>query len=899
MFFWQKMSLSTKMLLSVGTALFLMLIPLFGWVIFSERTEIEAHAKQRALTALDMLETVHVSSMLSRIQIADNDPAINALNRTMEKFSSQSDGVKLWLVMGKKLIAYQTAKGQSEIELPQDAADEEVLKTGQIISGISSTGSYRMTRPVTLGEGTAGNNKCYGCHSRRMGINEGETFGAYSVAIDLSAPLATWRQKAITQTFAGAGIVIATLGLIYLLLFITVIRPLNRIAGATATVVEGDIEIELEATERQDVLGKLANALLVFRRNVVDNQKLEMDNFRAEELARTAQAADSLKSEFLANMSHEIRTPMNGIMGMAELLTTTELSSRQRMFADVIFNSSTALLTIINDILDFSKIEAGKLELDPAPFCLGAAVEDVATLVSGNVAEKHLELIVRVQPDLADNVVGDAGRIRQILTNLLGNAVKFTETGHVLVDVSGHEIEDRVKLTISVTDTGIGIPSEQLKTVFEKFSQVDSSSTRRHEGTGLGLAITHRLVGLMSGEIGCESTPGEGSTFWLTIELPIDKSAQGQISQSAEIAGARIIAIDDNAVYRSILSERFNAWGLNEKSAASGLEGLAMLRQSVRDREPIEVVVLDYNMPDMTGLDVARVIRGDDQLQNIAIIMLTSLNLKSENAEFKSLGIEAQLTKPARTSQLHENIVKALARSHSFQVGSRPSHNKQTKPVEIKISSPKATISTVAKISDHPEPQPCQAVDTATVCEETKINPKNIDENTPKNVQSGKEKSSSFLTFTAGNKTQPTPKPQSSPGSGPFILVAEDNDINQLVFKQILEHLKYNFKIVGNGKLAVEEIISSRPEIVLMDVSMPVMNGLEATREIRKLTGDGGSLAGYSPVIVGVTAHVLKGDREKCLEAGMDDYVPKPVSPDMLARKVEKWLTKRTQRKIA
>ncbi len=564
-----------------------------------------------------------------------------------------------------------------------------------------------------------------------------------------------------------------------------------------------------------------------------------------------AQKADRSKSEFLANMSHEIRTPMNGVMGMAELLAKSDLDSKQQMFTDVILSSSTALLTIINDILDFSKIEAGKLELDPTEFGLREAIEDVATLVSTSVAEKNLELIVRVQPDLPDQVVGDVGRIRQVLTNLIGNAVKFTEQGHVFVDVSGELQNGNASLKLSVKDTGIGIPEDQIDSVFEKFSQVDGSSTRRHEGTGLGLAITSRLIALMGGEIGCNSVLGDGSDFWIEFDLPLGKSQPKEQTNSIDIRGARVLAIDDNSVNRSILLEQFSSWHLKGTSAASGLEGLAMMRQAVGNNEPFDIVVLDYHMPDMNGIDVARVIKADDVLKKSAIVMLTSVDNISESSEFKVLGIDAHLTKPARASQLLDSIVDVMPK-----IGNATQHFGQNIPnndVNVKPS-------TALFVED-------KAIDGRTARE---------------------EKPDGKVVAAAGRDVT---------GDKIEILVAEDNEVNQMVFEQILEHLGYTFKIVGNGKLAVDEIDHLRPTIVLMDVSMPVMNGLDATAAIRKMY-DEEIETSYRPVIIGVTAHALKDDREKCIGAGMDDYLSKPVSPDMLAEKINLWMQDSSAGKI-
>ncbi len=295
---------------------------------------------------------------------------------------------------------------------------------------------------------------------------------------------------------------------------------------------------------------------------------------------KAAEKAERSKSEFLANMSHEIRTPMNGVLGMAELLSRTELDKRQRVFADVIIKSGNALLTIINDILDFSKIDAGLLTLDPAPFALAEAIEDVATLVSARVAEKDLELIVRIDPALPAWLIGDAGRLRQILTNLTGNAVKFTEQGHVYVNVSGEASQaadgaPAARLHFEVTDTGIGIPEDRLDSVFEKFTQVDSSATRKHEGTGLGLSISSSLVKLMGGKIGVRSKVGVGTTFWFDVELPVHPNGQAKSFVPVDITGADVVVIDDNAVNRSILLEQLQGWNLNGVACEFGRRGLA------------------------------------------------------------------------------------------------------------------------------------------------------------------------------------------------------------------------------------------------------------------------------------------------------------------------------------
>ncbi|UCI27302.1 response regulator [Mesorhizobium sp. B2-8-5] len=551
-----------------------------------------------------------------------------------------------------------------------------------------------------------------------------------------------------------------------------------------------------------------------------------------------AEAADRAKSEFLANMSHEIRTPMNGVLGMAELLAKTELTPRQKTFTDVIVKSGNALLTIINDILDFSKINAGQLTLDPAPFRLAEAVEDVATLVSARVAEKNLELIVRVDPRLPAFVVGDAGRFRQIVTNLLGNAVKFTEKGHVLVDVGGDVVDGVVQLKVRVEDTGIGIPAEKLQSVFEKFAQVDGSSTRRHEGTGLGLAIGARLVDLMGGKIGVESEIGRGSVFWFAVPLPAHDQQSRDDLVPVDVTGARVLVIDDNPVNREILLEQLRSWSFDCAAAESGAVGLAFLDRACQLGASVDCIILDYQMPGMNGADVARAIAADTRLSSIPVVLLTSVDQVDFGRMVIDFGIVAHLTKPARSAVLLGTVISAIQKARTQG----------------------------AKAHFVREPAAAQAAPPA-------------------------------FTVIRGPAVPVPAAPESTAApSGPIdILIAEDNDVNQLVFGQILNGFGLSYRIAGNGRTAVEMYRSLRPRLVLMDVSMPEMNGYEATRAIRAIEQQNSD---RTPII-GVTAHALKGDREKCIEAGMDDYLPKPVSPDRLGAKIGTWLSETVAAKTA
>ncbi|MEX0954201.1 MAG: response regulator [Rhizobiaceae bacterium] len=604
---------------------------------------------------------------------------------------------------------------------------------------------------------------------------------------------------------------------------------LNRLNGEMVASY-GTLQYTMMLVAASMIAAAVLVGLRVFgpmMRNIHEAQvRLQQAKELVEAEKHKAESADRAKSEFLANMSHEIRTPMNGVLGMAELLARTELDSRQNMFVDVIVKSGNALLTIINDILDFSKIDAGQLHLDPAPFHLAEAIEDVATLVSTRVAEKDLELIVRVDPGLPAGMIGDVGRLRQITTNLVGNAVKFTERGHVLIDVSSRPInDDAVEVTIRVEDTGIGIPDDKLANVFDKFAQVDASSTRRHEGTGLGLAIATRLVDLMGGEMGAESTLGKGSAFWFTVPLPLDREAVSRKPVPFDVSGARILAVDDNRINREIISEQLKSWGFDAAAADSGEMGLAFLDHATEIGAHVDCVILDYQMPGLNGADVARRIRSNPATASLPVILLTSVDQVETGRLAAECGISAQLTKPARSAALLETIVNALQTSRS-------------------AAQPEVTLTkTPTRQQEKPAPGPAAAA----------------------------------------------PQPRSAPANHPGnidVLVAEDNEVNQLVFSQILDGLGISYRIASNGRTAVELYRTLHPAIVLMDVSMPEMNGLEAAAAIREIELS----TGKRTPIIGVTAHALKGDRERCMEAGMDDYLSKPVSPDRLAQKIEAWM---------
>ena len=536
-------------------------------------------------------------------------------------------------------------------------------------------------------------------------------------------------------------------------------------------------------------------------------------------LKEEAEAASRAKSEFLANMSHEIRTPMNGVLGMAELLRATDLSPKQTDMAEVILRSGDSLLTIINDILDFSKLEAGKMTVGEEPFDARAAVEDVASLVAPAAHKKAVELMVRVQPDLPLHLLGDAGRFRQVITNLVGNAIKFTDHGHVLVDVAGRTDGDRTVLDVAVEDTGCGIPQEKLDRVFHKFEQVDGSASRRFEGTGLGLSISKKIARLMGGDITVRSTLGQGSTFTFCVALP-QSEEKPAVDSAPALEGLPVLIVDDNAVNRQILAEQLASWGLSVTSVPSGAEGLAVARAR-SSADPFALVVLDHQMPVMDGTEFARRLSVDPATASIPRVMLTSADLPSDTLAADRASLSAYLVKPARATQLRQAVVAALNES---------SVSLAQTAAEALRAAPAAQSEDAARDAVTAAPEDPAAQD------------------------------------------------------GPLLLVAEDNQVNRMVVETMLTGTSYRVAFAVNGEEAVERFTDLQPDVMLMDVSMPLMDGMQATGAIRAAGGHGAVVP-----IIGVTAHALAEDKANCLKAGMSDYLSKPLSKTKLLEKLAHW----------
>lgn len=582
---------------------------------------------------------------------------------------------------------------------------------------------------------------------------------------------------------------------------LSVVRPLGRLRRAATRIGRGDLSQPILITGAAE-FQRLGESMDIMRRQLQRNyQALRESN---QELGRASQ----VKSEFLASMSHEIRTPMNGVIGMTELLLETGLDKRQRQYAEVVRQSSESLLVILNDILDFSKIESGHVELERIDYDVRRTVEDVVKLLADSAQRKGLELAYLAYNEVPAVIQGDPGRLRQILMNLIGNAIKFTSEGEVAVLVSAEEGDEHdLALRFEVKDTGIGVDPAARERLFQAFTQADSSTTRRYGGTGLGLAISTRLVELMGGEIGVESTLGKGSTFWFTIRAGIATGVQAQHEHRlTSLRGARVLTVDDNETNRQIVDYWITSWGAANTGVTSGMEALRALAQAYDNADPFRLVILDMHMAEMDGLQLAEAIRSDDRFAGAKLVMLTSV----WHEPIPRSGLDAWLTKPVRQSELYDTLASVL-NDGAF------------------LDTPEAALAL-----------------------------------------------------------------PHSDGLG-RILVVEDNIVNEQVITQMLENRGYSVQAASHGEEAVTLTGRTAYRLVFMDVQMPIMDGLLATAAIRRRE----SQTGEHVPIVAMTANALEGDDRRCLEAGMDDYLAKPVTSSAIDDVLARWLPPMVQRPVA
>ncbi len=540
--------------------------------------------------------------------------------------------------------------------------------------------------------------------------------------------------------------------------------------------------------------------------DITESKRLEAELMRATD---TALQSARLKSEFLANMSHEIRTPMNGVIGMAEILLETDLNKAQRDYAETIQQSAEALLTIINDILDFSKIEAGKITFETIDFGLRSTVENVTTMFANAAARKNIEIVSLVEMNVPTALRGDPGRLKQILVNLVGNAVKFTDEGSIYIKVSNiGETKEAVNLQFDVADTGIGIRTPAQNRLFESFTQADGSMTRKYGGTGLGLAICKQLVEMMDGEIKVESEYGQGSTFTFTVRLEKQTvQAKPEIEPITNIEGLRALIVDDNVVNREIILHQISSWGIKAIEAEDARSALKLLNSAVSRNDPFDLIFLDLMMPEIDGFELARLIRNDKRLTRVKIILMPSFGRRGHAQDALNAGIDAYLVKPIRHSDLYDCVVTVLGKSK---------HKRRKAPDKL--------------ITRH-------TISEKRLADEIRL------------------------------------------------LIAEDNPINQKVVKSQIEHLGYDADIVSNGLEVIEALKKRRYSLILMDCQMPEMNGYETAAEIRRNEPE----EKHIPIIA-ITANTLADEKEKCLAAGMDDYLAKPFKQEEISQTIEHWL---------